>query len=182
MGNGPHDRVAVVLANGPELVAEILGVASCAICAPINATLGAEELDRYFADLRLRALITRAGLDSAARHVAASHRIDVLELSVASDAAAGIFTVDEGRGARPHEAPRPDDVALLMLTSGTTSRPKAVPLTHGNICASAFSAGEALRLGEDDRCLNVLPLFHGHGLFATVLTTLAAGAGLVCAP
>jgi acyl-CoA synthetase (AMP-forming)/AMP-acid ligase II len=73
-------------------------------------------------------------------------------------------------------------VALLFLTSGTTSRPKIVPLTHANICASAYSSRAALALKETDRCLNVMPLFHGHGLIANVLTSLAAGASVVCAP
>ena len=62
------------------------------------------------------------------------------------------------------------------------SAPKIVPLTHTNICTSAFSAVAALELSEADRCLNVLPLFHGHGLIATVMTSLAAGAGVVCTP
>jgi acyl-CoA synthetase (AMP-forming)/AMP-acid ligase II len=183
MGIGRQDCVAVVLPNGPEMVSAILGVASCAVCAPINPVLRAEELDRYFSDLRLRALITQAGLDSPARRVAVSLGIQIVELSAAPDAVAGLFTIaEDSGGAKSHEAASPGEVALLMLTSGTTSRPKAVPLTHANICSSAFSSGEALMLGETDRCLNVLPLFHGHGLFATVLTSLAAGAGLVCTP
>ena len=76
----------------------------------------------------------------------------------------------------------PDDVMLLLLTSGTTSWAKTVPLTHANICTSAYSSGAALALTETDRCLNVLPLFHGHGLIATVLTSLAAGASVVATP
>ncbi len=182
MGIGREDRVAVVLPNGPELVAAILSVASCAICAPMNAALGADELDRYFSDLRLRALITQTELDSATCRVARSHAIEIISLEAVADGAAGLFTLPGAPGAKPLEAASPGDVALLMLTSGTTSRPKAVPLTHANICASAFISGEALMLGENDRCLNVLPLFHGHGLFATVLTSLAAGSGLVCTP
>jgi len=84
-------------------------------------------------------------------------------------------------------APSPDPVgpgaiALFLFTSGTTSRPKIVPLTHANICTSACSAVAALQLSETDRCLNVLPLFHGHGLIATVMTSLAAGGGVVCTP
>ena len=73
-------------------------------------------------------------------------------------------------------------MALLLLTSGTTARPKIVPLTHANVCASAYSSGAALALRETDRCLNVLPLFHGHGLIATVMTSLAAGASIVSTP
>jgi non-ribosomal peptide synthetase component F len=71
---------------------------------------------------------------------------------------------------------------VLLLTSGTTARPKIVPLTHANICASAYANGAALALRETDRCLNVLPLFHGHGLNATVIASLAAGSSVVCTP
>src|SRR6185437_9593321 len=70
----------------------------------------------------------------------------------------------------------------LLPTSGTTSRPKIVPQRHASICTSAYAHGAALALTEADRCLNVLPLFHGHGLYATVLASLAAGASVVCTP
>ena len=60
----------------------------------------------------------------------------------------------------------PDDVALVLYTSGTTSRPKIVPLTNRNICVSAGNIAETLRLTPEDRCLNVMPLFHIHGLIA----------------
>src|SRR6266852_5130245 len=61
MGIGHRDRVAVVLPNGPEMAVAVLSVAASAACAPINPAYEAEELDRYFADLRLRALITQSG-------------------------------------------------------------------------------------------------------------------------
>ena len=93
MGIGRHDRVAVVLPNGPEMAVAILAVAASAACAPMNPAYRAEELDRYFADLQPRALITQAGIDSAARRVALSRGIRVLELSTAFDAEAGLFTL-----------------------------------------------------------------------------------------
>jgi acyl-CoA synthetase (AMP-forming)/AMP-acid ligase II len=183
MGIGRHDRIAIVLPNGPEMAVAILAVASNAACAPMNPAYGGEELDRYFADLRPCALITQGGIESPARRVALSRGIRIFELSAASDAEAGVFTL-EGRQARArsHEPVRLADVALLLFTSGTTSQPKIVPLTHANICASAYSSAAALALTETDRCLNVLPLFHGHGLIATVLASLAAGASIVCTP
>jgi acyl-CoA synthetase (AMP-forming)/AMP-acid ligase II len=181
MGLGNHDCVAVVLPNGPEMAVTILTVASCAVCAPINPAYATEELNRYFVDLRPRALITQAGVDSTACRVALSHGIRVIELSSPSDAEAGLFTLILDQGVEcAYKRSSPRDVALLLLTSGTTSRPKIVPLTHANICTSAYSSRAVLALREADRCLNVLPLFHGHGLIATVLASMAAGGSVVC--
>ena len=188
MGLDRHDRVAVMLPNGPELAVAVLGVAASTTCVPTNPAYGGEELDRYFADLRPRALITQ--VNSAARGVALSRGVRVVELSTTGDMQAGLFTLtgDHGtltsdHGSAPsHETVVPSDVALLMTTSGTTSRPKIVPLTHINICTAACSWGAALALTETDRCLNVMPLFHGHGLIGTVLASLAAGASVICTP
>src|SRR4029077_795118 len=72
--------------------------------------------------------------------------------------------------------------AFILMTSGTSSRPKMVPLTHAAVCLSARNVGENLALGPRDRLLNVLPLFHGHGLISGVLAGLAAGSSVVCTP
>jgi acyl-CoA synthetase (AMP-forming)/AMP-acid ligase II len=182
-GIGRHDRVAVVLPNGPEMPVAVLSVAACAACAPMNPVYRAEELDRYFADLRPRALITQAGARSPERDVAVARSVRIIELSTVPNAEAGLFTLTGDEGSPPSdERVSPDDVALLLPTSGTTSRPKIVPQTHANICASAYATGAALALNETDRCLNILPLFHGHGLNATVMASLAAGASVVCTP
>ena len=74
------------------------------------------------------------------------------------------------------------DDAFILLTSGTTSRPKMVPLTHAGVCLSAYNVGATLALGPQDRLLNVLPLFHAHGLFSGLLAALAAGSSVVCTP
>jgi acyl-CoA synthetase (AMP-forming)/AMP-acid ligase II len=183
MGIGHRDRVMVVLPNGPEMAVVILAVAAIAPCAPMNPSYGSEELDRYFADLRPRALITPAGIDSPARRAALSRGILVIELSTEFDAEAGLFALTGGQGNVPSDEPvSAGDVALLMPTSGTTSRPKIVPLTHANIFASAYACGAALALRETDRCLNVVPLFHSYSFNATVLASLVAGASVVCAP
>ena len=75
-----------------------------------------------------------------------------------------------------------EDVALLLHTSGTTSRPKLVPLTQQNLCVSAANIRTALQLTAADRCLNIMPLFHIHGLVGAVLSSLAAGGSVVCTP
>lgn len=183
MGIGCHDRVAVVMPNGPELVAAIACVASYAACAVINPAYAIEELERYFADLQPKALITQAEIDSPMRRLAISRGMHVIELSTTPDVEAGLFTLIAYPPGKPsHEPVGPGSTAVLLLTSGTTSRPKIVPLTHANICASAYSMVSALSLTVTDRCLNVLPLFHGHGLFATIFASLSAGASVVCTP
>ncbi len=181
-GIGRDDRLAVVMPNGPELAVAIVAGATNAACASINPAYSAEELDRYFADLRPRALIVPVGVDGPARRVAQARGVPVFDLTPTGEAA-GLFTLAGTAAGKPSSDPiGPGTTALFLFTSGTTSRPKIVPLTHANICTSAFSAVAALKLSEADRCLNVLPLFHGHGLIATVMTSLAAGAGVVCTP
>ncbi len=182
LGIDRQDRVAVMLPNGPELAVAIVCVASNAACAVVNTVYAAEELERYLAALRPRALITTAGAGGPARRVALAADIMLIELA-ATGTEAGLFTLGADRAAEPSRDPiGSGDTAIMLLTSGTTSRPKIVPLTHANICSSARSSAAALALRETDRCLNVLPLFHGHGLIATVLTSLTAGASVVCTP
>jgi acyl-CoA synthetase (AMP-forming)/AMP-acid ligase II len=181
-GIGRDDRLAVLMPNGPELAVAIVAVAANTACASINPAYSAEELDRYFADLKPRALVVTAKVDSPARRVAQARDLPVLDLTPTGEAA-GLFTLAGPAAGEPSSDPvGPGTIALFLFTSGTTSRPKIVPLTHANICTSAFSAVAALQLSEADRCLNVLPLFHGHGLIATIMTSLAAGGGVVCTP
>jgi acyl-CoA synthetase (AMP-forming)/AMP-acid ligase II len=183
MGVGRQDRIALVLSNGPEMAVAILAVSTIAACAPMNPAFGADEFDRCFADLRPRALIAEAGIDSPARSVALARGIPVIDLSAAPDAEAGLFTLTGSEAvASSQESISPRDVALLLYTSGTTSRPKIVPLTHANICSQAYRWGPALALREADRCLNVLPLFHVYGIIGQLLNSLAAGASVVCTP
>ena len=184
MGLGRGDRVGVVLPNGPQMAVAFLAVAAGATCAPLNPGYREPEFDFYLSDLGARALIMSAGAASPARAVARARGIPVIELSSAPDAEAGAFTLQGPAGAQaasPGYA-GPDDVALVLHTSGTTSRPKIVPLTHANLCASAGSIRSSLELTPADRCMNIMPLFHIHGLVGAVLSTLAAGGSVVCTP
>ncbi|HMN84581.1 MAG TPA: AMP-binding protein, partial [Bauldia sp.] len=110
--------------------------------------------------------------------------IPVLRLAFDTASPAGTFSIDGApSGASPDTTPPgDDDIALLLHTSGTTSRPKLVPLSHGNLAASARHIGATLRLTPDDHCLNIMPLFHIHGLIAAVLSSLAAGGSVTCTP
>jgi acyl-CoA synthetase (AMP-forming)/AMP-acid ligase II len=182
MGIGRGDRVAMVLPNGPEMAALFVTVACGATTAPLNPAYKADEFDFYLSDLNAKALIVQQGMDTPARAVAAAKGIPVVEL--VPGAAAGEFTlVSELTGTPAHPgAAEPEDVALVLHTSGTTSRPKIVPLRQINVTASAYHIGAALALTPEDVCLNIMPLFHIHGLIAAVLSSMAAGAATSCTP
>jgi amino acid adenylation domain-containing protein len=184
MGVGRNNRVALVLPNGPEMAVAFLAVAAGAICAPLNTLYRSSEFDFYLADMHVEALIIQAGTDSPARAVARARGINIIELSPMCEAEAGLFTLMSEKYARPalHEFAQPHDIAVVLPTSGTTSRPKIVPLTQMNVCISAHKTRETLDLAESDRCLNVMPLFHPHGLIGAVLTSLMTGASVVCTP
>ena len=161
----------------------ILTVATNAICIPMNPAYQPEEVDRYFTNLRPRALIAQTGINLPAVDVARTRGIRVIELLASMNEKAGLFTlIGEEANSPADELIDPGDVAVLLLTSGTTARPKIVPQTHTNICASAYSSVAAWSLTENDRCVNILPLFHGHGLHNTLMASMAAGASVVCTP
>ena len=120
-------------------------------------------------------MITLAGSDSPARRVALARGVRVIELSTASDRRPVFSRSPETKGVRASDEPvSAGDMAMLLPTSGTTARPKIVPQTHVGMCTSAYAHAAALALKETDRCLNVMPLFHGHGFHGT-LGCLARG-------
>lgn len=179
LGIGRGDRVAMVLPQGPELALAFLAVACGATAAPLNPAYLASEFKFYLSDLEARALLVMAGAETPAREAAESLGVSIVELVLRAD---GSFDL-AGSGQGPAENPgmaEAEEVALVLHTSGTTSRPKMVPLTHGNLCASARNIGQTLELAEADVCLNVMPLFHIHGLGACLLASLAAGGSTVC--
>jgi len=175
--------VALVLPGGPESAVAFLAVASAAVAAPLNPAYRRAEFEFFLKDLGARLLITRPGLSTAAEEAAAVLGIPIAACNPSPGASPGRFDLDFGGGAaRPSGQPPelPPGAALLLHTSGTTSRPKLVPLTHGNLCASARNMVRALELTEADRCLNLMPLFHIHGLAGGVLASLAAGGSVYC--
>jgi len=178
------DRVAIVLPNGPEMAVAFLAVASAATSAPLNPAYREEEFDFYLSDLKAKALLLEHGSDSPARKTAQARGLMILEISPEPEAAAGVFQLTGDTGLSPAKPgyAQPEDIALVLHTSGTTSRPKLVPLTQANICLSAHNIRVVLNLSETDRCLNVMPLFHIHGLIGGVLSSLTAGASVVCTP
>lgn len=185
-GIGPGDRVAIVLPNGPEAATAFLAVASACTAAPLNPAYKAEEFEFYFNDLAPRAVLLLASEGGPARAVAERLGVGLALLHPDGDGPAGRFRLDTA-GLPPGQPARggaalPSDPALVLHTSGTTARPKIVPLTNANVAASAHNIATSLALSPSDTCLNVMPLFHIHGLIAAVLSSVSAGAAVSCTP
>ncbi len=183
-GIGRNDRVAIVLPNGPEMASSFLACAAGVTSAPLNPAYRAEEFEFYLSDLRAKALIVEAGSTSPAVEVA--RRLGVALIALTPGEAAGQFTLaSDALPLQPAAEGGPaqaDDVSMLLHTSGTTSRPKIVPLSQRNLAASAVHIRDTLRFTAADCGLNIMPLFHIHGLIAGVLAPLAAGSQVFCTP
>jgi len=184
LGIGRGDRVAIVLPNGPEMATAFIAVAAAASTAPLNPAYRADELDFYLSDIGVKAILVGKDEKGPSVEVAERLGIPVLRLVVPEGAPAGVFAIegDPVGSAVASGLAEGADTALLLHTSGTTSRPKLVPLSHANLAASAAHIGATLGLAPADRCLNIMPLFHIHGLIAAVLSSLAAGASVFCTP
>ncbi|WP_300033465.1 acyl--CoA ligase [uncultured Roseobacter sp.] len=182
-GIGRGDRVAIVLPNGPEMATAFFTIAQTAVTAPLNPAYREDEFAFYIDDLNAKAVVLMDGQEGPA--LAAAEKLGVPVLRLSSDPAdpAGTFTLSsDTSGTCDQSAPEAGDVALILHTSGTTSRPKIVPLLQSNVAASAHNIAVSLALTPDDRCMNVMPLFHIHGLLAAVSSTLATGGQVWCAP
>jgi acyl-CoA synthetase (AMP-forming)/AMP-acid ligase II len=173
------DRVALVYPNSAESIVLFLAAATAGTAAPLNPGYKAEEFRYYLEDTHARVLLAAPGGAAAARQA-------LPEGAVAIEAAfdeRGELWIDgpAAAGARL-EPPTGDDVALVLHTSGTTSRPKLVPLRHRNLAASVANIVPSYRLDGDDVTLCVMPLFHVHGLIASTLATLGSGGTVVVPP
>ena len=200
LGIGTDDRIAIVVPNGPAAAVAFLAAAVTGCAAPLNPRYRSDELRFYLEDLRARVLITADNGGEAARETAGDEvlrlrirgTLDGFELAPDDSHSGEKPAPDSIRGRNPASgsraagasggiaAPGPDDVALVLHTSGTTSRPKIVPLRQRNLVCSAAGIADSLHLVAADRSLNVMPLFHIHGLLAGLLAPLSAGASVAC--
>ena len=182
-GIGRNDPVAIVLPNGPEMASAFICIAAAATTAPLNPAYRQEEMEYYLSDLEAKLLVVQENDATPALAAAEKLNIPVAVLSFTATDPAGHFTLSGPMGTTATGgAATTDDIALVLHTSGTTSRPKIVPLSQRNVCASAGNCAEAIELNSQDLCLNIMPLFHIHGLIAAVLGSLHAGASICCTP
>jgi oxalate---CoA ligase len=174
-GFGRVDKVAIVLPNGPHMAVAFIAVSASAIAAPLNPAFREDEFRYYMEDLKVKALLVETGSTSPAVAAAKALGIPLIEMAADFSVHTTLQGVASHTGYVGH-----DEVVLVLHTSGTTSRPKIVPLTQGNLLASAGNIAKTLFLSDIDRCLNIMPLFHIHGLVAAVLASLSSGGSVYC--
>lgn len=181
-GVGRGDRVAFALPNGIEVVTLFLATtAAVATAAPLNPAYTRDEFRFYLSDIGARAVIVPASGGEAARKTVPADAL-LIEATLAPDGNVGLERLGGPPGTAAHDRAAADDTALFLHTSGTTSRPKGVPLSHRNLIVSTANIVETYALAADDVALCVMPLFHIHGLVASTLSTFASGGTVVVPP
>ena len=174
------DRVALALPNGPELVELLLAAAAIgAAAAPLNPAYTRDEFAFYLDDIAPRLLLVPDGRLEAAREAATGVPSIVDVVARAGGLQDLVVDGREVTSSAAFEAGGADDIVLVLHTSGTTSRPKQVPLLQRNIMASVDTIREHYLLGSADVSFCVMPLFHVHGLIASVFAALSAGGAVV---
>lgn len=185
MGYGREDRIAIIGKSDSATAAAITGIWGCATAVPMNPSLSPGEFAIYLRDLKVQAVAIDAELDTAARGAAQKLDLPILEVVRTDPAQAGIIDIrsaaDPRKSARPGAA-QAEDIAMVLQTSGTTSHSKTIPLTQRHISARCRLFIRAAQLTAQDRCLNLMPLFHGHGLYPAFGATLYSGGSLATLP
>ena len=177
LGVGRGDRVALALGNGLPTLVTMLGASTVATAAPLNPAYRTEEFTFYLDDTEAKLLIVPPdGADDA--RAAASDKVPVLVVDLD---ATGTVSLSGDSGSGEASSPTEDDVALILHTSGSTGRPKRVPLRHRNLMRSARNVADCYSLRSEDVSLGVMPLFHIHGIVASMLATFHSG-GTVALP
>jgi len=178
------DTIAIVCENGPIMATSFLATASNCCAAPLNPSYTSSEFDFYLEDLSPKALIVKEDLNSPVIEVAKKREIKIFNLLENNNDPSGKFrlTSTEGKissAINQNENIIPEDIALILHTSGTTSKPKMVPLTHLNLCTSAKNIVQTLNLDRSDKSINIMPLFHIHGIVGLLLSSLCSGGSVL---
>ena len=180
-GLKPGDAVAIVLPNSLEFLVVLLALTNAGlVAAPLNPADKPDEIRFFLEDTQARAVVTE-GANVTVKEAVAGLALPIWHPRVDSPGVVEIPELPPASRAS-FDAPNPDDVALFAYTSGTTDRPKCVPLTHANVLWSARDIAAHYRLTAADCSLVVLPLFHGHGLIGATLSSLASGGCVIVPP
>ena len=170
------DRVAMALPNGLPAIVSFLAASIAGTAAPLNPAYPYEEFLFFLKDTNARLLLCPVAGADYARSAAADLGIPVF--SVEMNDAGNVHLIGALDSASVVE-PTAEDIALILHTSGSTGRPKRVPLPHFNLAVSSANIANAYSLSEEDVSLCIMPLFHIHGLIASVMSTLLSGGAVI---
>jgi acyl-CoA synthetase (AMP-forming)/AMP-acid ligase II len=180
-GFGRNDRLAVISPAGPETAVCIIAVMAGFTAVPLNPQFTGREFSEIFNRLGIKAIIIHQDLERTAQSIARAANIPVIELVPVTDTA-GLFAL-EPEAPQTYDEPEfaiPSDTACILLTSGTTAESKVVPVTQKQISLSRTRSGFYQQLTPDDRCLHIIPYYHGMGIGAALLSPLIAGGTVIC--
>lgn len=169
-GFGRGDRIALALPPGPEWPVALASVMAGCVCVPLNPALSSSEFDAAIRNAEISAVIAAPERTRAAG-------IPVFEVEPAPERGAGAFIL-RGRGAsrKPAAGFSGDaELAAIFMSSGSTGKPNTIPLTQNMICHRALRARRIVDMTAEDRCLDLLPSFHGAAILVPVLGTLVSG-------
>jgi acyl-CoA synthetase (AMP-forming)/AMP-acid ligase II len=170
-----------VFPNSAEAIVLFLAASTVATAAPLNAAYKEDEFRFYLADTGARAMVVPPGEGLTARR-ASPEGVVLIEGHIDDSGVMHLVSKTSSRATGSAGTPGDDDIALVLHTSGTTSRPKLVPLRHRNLFASIDNIATTYALGPADVALCVMPLFHIHGLMASTMATLRTGGTVVVPP
>lgn len=163
------DRVVLMGENGLDLVLATLGICCHCVCVPISSSASSSEIGHLLSAVNASALAYVGRLPQAAQQACSTLAVPRLALDTQVESAEKLL----------HKV-SPGDLALILSTSGTTARPRLVPLQHGQLCLASRRIAQTLQLTSRDRCLQTMPLCHIHGL-STLWSTLISGGSYLCA-
>ncbi|KAI5306333.1 hypothetical protein KEM56_001354 [Ascosphaera pollenicola] len=189
LGISPQDAVSIAIPNSYEFIVSFLAASwQRAIAAPLNPNYKQDEFEFYIDDLSSAlALVPRGAVAENAPAVRAAKKYSAAIAECYFENGKVILDVKDqgklkGKKAQDVQTPQPDDIALVLHTSGTTGRPKAVPLTHKNLTTTTRNIQATYKLTAQDRTMLVMPLFHVHGLLAGFLAPLRSGGSVIVPP
>ena len=177
-GIRPGDMVGFVSPRSPLGLIGFLAISSVAVCCPLSARQRPEELTAALESMGVSTLVDGCG-DRSAVETARTMRLRMLECR-ASEQGIDVKTVGSDCEITPKDIGAKPGLALVMRTSGTTSKPKLVGLSHANVIAAASAICSAYGLGKEDLCFNLMPLYHVHGLISGGMSSLLAGSAQLC--
>jgi acyl-CoA synthetase (AMP-forming)/AMP-acid ligase II len=177
VGIGRGDTVAMALPNGLPAIVSFLAASIAGTAAPLNLAYPYEEFLFFLGDTHARILLCPPVGAEFARSAAADKKIPVFSVEMSDKGV--VHLAAPPAVAVSSSEPKADDIALVLHTSGSTGRPKRVPLRHFNLAVSSANVANTYELSQQDVSLCIMPLFHVHGLIASLMATLLSGGTVV---